>query len=160
MVHVNIADQMCLVYNFNVWLRNYKWWHAIFWLGVQVFLVNSYIVYKKVLTQAGLTPIIYYKYQKAIALGLIDLEVYRNKGRSYNTPPVDDMSTLTNTSTGTPNSKKKRVSDASLDPQEGNLKCRLAREYDPWPSTAIAGHNGTNPPCQPHCLWSRITEVD
>ena len=36
----------------------------------------------------------------------------------------------------------------ALDPQEGSLKCRLAREYDHWPSTAIAGHNGTKPPSQ------------
>ena len=31
MGHVDLADQLQLVYKVNVWLRNYKWWHAIFW---------------------------------------------------------------------------------------------------------------------------------
>ena len=30
MGHVDVADQLRLTYKVNVWLRNYKWWHAIF----------------------------------------------------------------------------------------------------------------------------------
>ena len=88
MGHVDIADQLRLTYKVNVWLRNYKWWHAIFWWGMQVLIVNSHIVYKRVLTQAGFNPVSHYKYQESLALGLINPENHvSNSG--YNTPPAD-----------------------------------------------------------------------
>ena len=39
---VDIADQIRGSYRFDHWLRNYKWWHAIFWWGFQVLMVNAY----------------------------------------------------------------------------------------------------------------------
>ena len=30
----DIVDQICVSYSFYHWLRNYKWWHAIFFLGI------------------------------------------------------------------------------------------------------------------------------
>ena len=33
MSHVNITNQLCGVYCMGHWLRNYKWWHAMFWGG-------------------------------------------------------------------------------------------------------------------------------
>ena len=37
----DIADQICGSYRFDHWLQNYKWWHAIFWWGFQVLMVNA-----------------------------------------------------------------------------------------------------------------------
>ena len=41
----DIADQIRGSYRFNHWLHNFKWWHSIFWWGVQVLMVNSYKCY-------------------------------------------------------------------------------------------------------------------
>ena len=38
---VDIAYQICGSYRFSHWLRNYKCWHAIFWRGFQVVMVNA-----------------------------------------------------------------------------------------------------------------------
>ena len=38
----DIGDQIRGYYCFDRWLRNYKWWHAIFWWGFQVLMVNAY----------------------------------------------------------------------------------------------------------------------
>ena len=37
----DIADQIRGSYRFDHWLRNYKWWHAIFWWVFQVLMVNA-----------------------------------------------------------------------------------------------------------------------
>ena len=34
MGHVDVADQIHLVYKVNAWHQNYKWWHVIFWWGL------------------------------------------------------------------------------------------------------------------------------
>ena len=46
---VDISDQLQNSYRIDTWLRNYKWWHSLFWWGVQILLTNSYIVYKSCL---------------------------------------------------------------------------------------------------------------
>ena len=38
----DIADHIRGSYRFYHWLRNYKWWHAIFWWGFQVLMINVY----------------------------------------------------------------------------------------------------------------------
>ena len=48
MGHVDLADQLWLAYKVNVWLWNYKWCHSILWWAIQVFIVNLYVVYKKI----------------------------------------------------------------------------------------------------------------
>ena len=76
MGQVDIADQLQNTYNFDHWLRNYKWWHFLFWQGFQVLLLNSYIVYKKICDQGKVKPLNHYEYQKDIAMGWIDTENY------------------------------------------------------------------------------------
>ena len=50
---VNIADQLRDLYRMDHWIQNFKWWHALFWWGFQVLLVNCYVVYKNVCKRAG-----------------------------------------------------------------------------------------------------------
>lgn len=42
---VDVADHMHQNYNFSHWLRNRKWWWALFMWGFGVMLVNSYQLY-------------------------------------------------------------------------------------------------------------------
>ena len=58
----DIADQIRGLYQFDHWLRNYKWWHSIFWWGVQVLMVNSYYCYKTHLQMNGLKPMTHYNF--------------------------------------------------------------------------------------------------
>ena len=52
-----------------------------FWWDVQVLIVKLYVLYKKVLKQAVLTPVSHYQYQQAITSGLIDLEKHGVAGK-------------------------------------------------------------------------------
>ena len=116
-------------------------------------IVNLYVVYRKVLTQAGLQQVSHYKYQEAITLGLVGPENYGNWKSGYNTPPPDGDSTLSTLSSSTNSSsgsKRKRVSDYSLDPIQGSIRCRLNKSLDHWPSTATQDKHGHKPPCQLH----------
>jgi hypothetical protein len=43
---VDIADQIRNQYWVDHWMQKQKWWWSIWWLGVQVLLVNAYLLYK------------------------------------------------------------------------------------------------------------------
>jgi len=45
MNNVDIADQLRGTYQFNHWMRKCKWWWSIWMWGVQVLLVNAYVLY-------------------------------------------------------------------------------------------------------------------
>ena len=45
MGEVDVADQLRNSYRFDHWLRKRKWWHAFFFWGFGVLLVNAYIAY-------------------------------------------------------------------------------------------------------------------
>ena len=149
MGHVDMADQLRNHYRFDHWLRNYKWWHSLFWWGFQVMLVNSYIVYCCVIEQAGGKPITHYEYHKACALAWIDPENYGCEGDGYKTPSdnENDMSTL---SSGSSDLRKPRFSNAALDPRNGSLKNRLNRNVQHWPCTPVRDRNRNMPLCQLH----------
>ena len=66
MGHVDMADQLRNQYRMDHWLRNYKWWHAIFWWGLQVLLVNSYKVYCCVMEKGGAKPVSHYEFKKTV----------------------------------------------------------------------------------------------
>ena len=156
MGHVDMADQLLNHYHFDHWLRNYKWWHSLFWWGFQVLLINLYVVYCRVMEQAGAKPVTHYEYHKACAIAWIDPEGYRDEGQSsYKTPSNNeqDMSTLTS---GSSTQRKARFSDASLDPWSGALKVRLNRNVPHWPSTPINDQNRNLPACQLHRWASGI----
>ena len=43
---VDVADQLRSSYGFQHWVRNRKWWWALFMWGLGVILVNAYLCYK------------------------------------------------------------------------------------------------------------------
>ena len=66
MVGSDIADQICGFYCFDHWLRNYNWWHSIFWWEFQVLMVNAYKCYFRYLEDINKEPMSYYMFQKII----------------------------------------------------------------------------------------------
>ena len=71
-----MVDQLHNQYRMEHWLHNYKWWHAIFWCGFQVLLVNSYKVYFCVMESAGAKPVLHYEFNRDCALVWIDPDEY------------------------------------------------------------------------------------
>ena len=164
MGQVDIADQLRNTYRFDHWLRNYKWWHSIFWWAFQVLMVNSYVVYKKVLNEAKVTPMSHYEYQKEIAMGWID-ELKYGVDAGYKTPSDSeskssrraDISTLSSVSS----SSKERgfyLNSASLDPKKGKLRIRIDRAVPHWPSQVPPDKNRNRAPCQ-LCRWATDRKV-
>ena len=157
MGHVDISDQLRGTYRFDHWLRNYKWWHSIFWWGFQVLMVNSYLVYKAIYEDANRKPMSHYNYQKSIALAWINPEKY---GKDSGTiTPTDDNSTLssmTKSSTASSGTRKKRrtyITTKSLHPQKGSLSDRTDRGLGHWPSPPPTDNKGnSNSPCQLCCF--------
>jgi len=43
---VDQADQLCGSYQFDHWICKCKWWWAIWLWGVQVLVINAYVLYK------------------------------------------------------------------------------------------------------------------
>ena len=161
MGQVDIADQLRGTYRFDKWLRNYKWWHAIYWWAFQVLMINSYIVYKKVCKRAQVSPVSHYEYQKDIAMGWIDPENFGAKA-GYKTPSdqesnLQEMSTISSASSG---SKKRSnyLNSASLDPVKGKLRNRLDSSLAHWPSSVPQDKNRNRSPCQ-LCRWATDRRV-
>ena len=48
MGNVDIADQLRILYHMDHWLRNRKWWWAIFFWALDVILTNSLVLYTKI----------------------------------------------------------------------------------------------------------------
>jgi hypothetical protein len=82
MGHVDVSDQLRNYYRFDHWIRKRKWWWSIAFWGIGVLLVNSYIVYCKVM-QANSIPkkdwLSQYEFRKAIALAWINGEKYDSR---------------------------------------------------------------------------------
>ena len=43
---VDVADQLQGTYQLDCWMHKRKWWRAIWMWGVQVLLINAYVLYK------------------------------------------------------------------------------------------------------------------
>ena len=147
---VDIADQIRGSYRFDHWLRNYKWWHAIFWWGFQVLMVNAYKCYSVFLKSLGEVPMPHYKFQKMIAHAWMDKDYYSGSKQDY---PQGTSSLSTMSSITTPDStKRSRVSVHSLMPITGSLKHRLNNSLGHWPC-ATAQHHIKKSNCQLH-YWA------
>ena len=68
----DIVDQIRGSYRFDHWLKNYKWWHAIFFWGFQVLMVNAYKCYSVYLNSINEVPMSQYLFQKMIAHTWLD----------------------------------------------------------------------------------------
>ena len=149
MGHVDVADQLRGVYRMDHWLHNFKWWHAMFWWGFQVLLVNSYLIYKQVYEASKCKHLEHYEFRKDVAMGWIDHDNYgAGKNPGYQTP--SDHETVSTMSASSTNRRRQKVTDLSLDPTEGALKCRINCAVGHWPSKPPVDKHGNKTACQIH----------
>jgi hypothetical protein len=76
-IDVDISDHLRTIYEFDHWLRNKKWWWAIFLYAMGVLLTNAYLVYCSVLDEAGVERRLrktHYQFLLDIATSWIDLK--------------------------------------------------------------------------------------
>jgi hypothetical protein len=149
---VDQADQLRNQYRCDHWTRTRKWWWAIWLWGVQVLLVNAYILYKHAHLYIWKTKasrlLTHYEFQKMVALNWINPEHYpiasdsemdRVKRRRQDT----DTSTISSRKTST--TRAATVNDDSLS-QGGSLHCHLSSRFFHCPTRPLA----KDPTCSLH----------
>ena len=149
-----MADQIRGSHRFDHWLRRHKWWHSIFWWGVQVLMVNSYQSYCRLLENEGLEPMSHYDFQSKIAIAWLDPDFYK----LYDGVDPSSMSMSSMSAQSTDTQRKSRVCDASLHPITGSLKCRLNQVLLHWPSPPASSKAN----CQMHlqaCRYQKYKNV-
>ena len=157
MGNVDLADQLRGTYRLDKSTRNRKWWWSIMFWSLGVMLTNAYIMYVKVNTlEYGVKKkdlMTHHEFRKAIALYWINPEEYqrdlkvanlafklRKRKSSASVLSISMDSSLQQD--GTPPTSKKiktgvhYVSDTSLCPSSGVLKCRLDKNLDHIPDEA------------------------
>ena len=72
MISVDIADQLRSNYNVGHGLMQRKWWWSIFFWGIDVTIVNSYLIFKSRYEMHDLKPITHYHFREKIALEWLD----------------------------------------------------------------------------------------
>ena len=137
---VDIADQLRQSYGFQHWVRNRKWWWALFMWAFGMMLVNSYLLYKTAHLIIWCTEkkniMSHYEFRKSIALVWL-----QHKNANAPTSTVPETSTVASSTSTTSSSRKRRsttikiedepkqkcrrVTDNSLNPMTGSLKMWL-----------------------------------
>ena len=141
---VDVVDQLRGSYRFDKWMRKRKWWWSMFFWMFQMLLTNSYILYCKYMKLHDLTPISHYDYHKAVSLAWINKEtnwpteeqekkgarrtIFEKDGVSVDTPSDNtrafSASSIASRQSELDASRRSRsVSDKSLDPEQGVLRC-------------------------------------
>ena len=82
MNNVDQADQLRGTYRFDRWMRKRKWWWAIWMWGVQLLLVNAYVLYKTshlLIWKADKSKILsQYDFRKSIVLAWFGIQEKEN----------------------------------------------------------------------------------
>jgi len=143
---VDMADQLRGSYRIDRWMRKRKWWWAIWMWGVQVLLVNAYVLYKTahlfMWKKNKKSLMSHYEFRRQIALAwlLSDREKIGNNKKRTRT--ISDMSSSASST------KSRKVCDASLDPNSGSLRMRLDDDQH-FP----INNTNTKRPCCSLCHW-------
>ena len=119
--NVDIIAQLHGTYQFNHWMWKRKWWWAIWMWGVQVLMVNAYILYKTshliIWHKDEKTLLSHYEFHRQLALAWVGSpEDAHMAGQKHS---WDDASSTTSSG------KSTRINDTTLDPLKGTLWMRL-----------------------------------
>ena len=151
MGNVDLADQLRGSYRPDIWLRNRKWWWSIMFWSIGVMLTNAYIVYVKVNEEHGVKKsklLSQHDFREMIATYWINPEYYEQSTKGMKTYVTkkqteserkrkrgfESQSSLSTITTNfQEDHRATRVTDNSLDPLMGQLKCRLAHDRDHFP---------------------------
>jgi hypothetical protein len=128
---VDIADQLRNYYRIDRWMRKRKWWWSIWWWGIQVLLVNAYVLYRTahihVWKQDKKSVMTQYNFRYQIVLAWLGMRP--KKEDASRKQPIDSICSSV-TSRETLSIKKARpISNFTLDPATGLLKGRLDSNF-------------------------------
>jgi hypothetical protein len=124
---VDQADQLRGSYRCDLWTRTRKWWWSIWLWGIQVILVNAYVMYNAahlyIWKSKESNIMTHYNFQKQVALHLINPEKFplENREKLKRKSSDSDVRSLQSTATNTSSRKANTVNDKTLDPEQGDL---------------------------------------
>ena len=171
MNNVDIADQLRGTYRLDRWMRKRKWWWSIWMWGLQVLLVNAFVLYRTAHCLIWKTEkkliLSHYEFREAIVKAWIegddDKENESQKKRKLtesqmsscgsSSAQVEILAGRTRSSNTSEVDKThqrgRRINDASLDATAGELRIRLDADFHyPIPPPA-----NKYPPCS-LCRWA------
>ena len=145
MGHVDQSDQLRLQYRIHYWLRNRKWWWAIFFWFFELSLTNCYVLYLKFWKlHLRKPPYNHYEFIKCITLAWLDPVLYWPVTSKKRVSSSSICTTATASSRTSKKSKPNRkrnstLSDLSLDPYCGAVRCRLDTRLNHLPEEEERG---------------------
>jgi len=124
---VNQADQLQGSYRCDLWTHNRKWWWSIWLWGIQIILVNAYVIWKS--KESNIMT--HYNFQKQVALHLINSENFplENREKLKRKSTDSDVRSLRSFTTNTSSRKAYTINDKTLDPEQGDLQIQLNGKY-------------------------------
>ena len=130
---VGIADQIRGACRIGKWARKHEWWHAVFWRGFQVLIVDSCARCKSHMEEHGLKPASHCECQKSIARAFITDQ--KSSSRRRRKRDDEDCSAESSIASSSASSRKRgQWSDTSLHPLTGAHRKRLDRSaMKHWP---------------------------
>ena len=150
----DMADQLRLVYRWQRFQRNQKWWWALWVWGVEVSCVNAYVMMKRYCLLKGVKmPYNHYEFQEACGYALIDPDGSW-PGWNKRKPPPDEPSKK---KPAPPQERKRkaRFCPKTLSPTRGALKRRLDVTLDHTPMPHRKDAKKDDYVCQLHRAASR-----
>mmetsp|Transcript_24190 Transcript_24190/g.55012 ORF Transcript_24190/g.55012 Transcript_24190/m.55012 type:complete len:290 (-) Transcript_24190:221-1090(-) len=155
MGEVDVGDQLRLVYHFDYWLHNRKWWWSVWFWNMGMLITNSYILYTKFYKMHGRDPkYSHYKYCCQVVMAWINPKAYNWKksckkpeSQAISTPQGSLGTTTQEAGSVTQNiwqqliadelpaekiGRKTRVNDNSLHPDTRSLRIRLKGHLEHW----------------------------
>ena len=142
---VDQADQLRLQYRIHYWIRNRKWWWAIFFWIFECSLTNSYVLYRKFHKIHGRkSPLTHYGFNRAVALAWLKPSTFwssrfsgvrkHTNGTSVTTDSTIASSIVTRKKQNDIDKKNASLTENTLDPYIGQLRCRLDHSLNHLPS--------------------------
>ena len=127
-------------------MRKRKWWWSIWMWGVQVLLVNAYVLYKSAHLLIWKTPkkdiMSQYHFRKSIVLDWFgfgkendaDAVAEKHSDETSRRRKIESISQFSLTSDEANSTKRAtRVTEQTLDPYEGALRIRLQENLEHYP---------------------------
>ena len=161
MGNVDQADQLRLQYRIHYWLRNRKWWWAIFFWAFEFPLTNAYILFRKFYKiHEREPPFSHYEFVKKIALAWLKRNEFWPSNKSKKNDPRDNSSTIESSIASSIVAKRRikfvqrknsTITDKALDSYIGNLRCRLDTSLNHLPEKSNKPDNN----CELHYWFDK-----
>jgi hypothetical protein len=110
---VDVADQLRTNYRVDHWMRNTKWWWAIFWWCFQMLLTNAYLAYVNFMKMHRLKPMSHKDFIKAVALAWLGDDSGWPRGSKVVFDFAQGLASDFNSESGKKRARESTVSDLS-----------------------------------------------